>query len=323
MGYKRNGRTDGPLVSFIVTYYNLPREMLRECIGSIMALSLSEKEREVILVDDGSDICPLDILADYRDHIMYVRQRNGGLSAARNIGLEISRGRYIQFVDGDDSLVQPAYEHCLDIIRYDEDVDVVMFGFSDEVSPQAVFKDSPVVSGSVYLHNNNLHATAWGYILRRSVLGGLRFTPGILHEDEEFTPLLLLRAERVISTDAVAYRYRRREASIMGNTDVRHRLRRLNDKERVIFRLSELAGRIPRSERIALQRRVHQLTMDYIYNIITLTHSERQLERRIGRLRRKALFPLPDRKYTTKYRLFGMLTKYKLTRRILMSVIRK
>lgn len=323
IGYDGISKGDGPLVSFIITYFNLPIEMLRECMDSIMALSLSEKEREIILVDDGSSDSPLDGLADYRDHILYIRQRNSGLSAARNIGVEISNGRYIQFVDGDDALIQPAYEHCLDIIRYDDTADVVLFESSAEVLSQVVFTNSPAVSGAVYMHNNNLHASAWGYIFKRSVLGGLRFTPGILHEDEEFTPQLLLRAECVISTDAVAYWYRKREVSIINNKDMRHRLRRLNDKEQVIFRLNELADRIPRNERIALQRRVHQLTMDYIYNIITLTHSERQLERRIRRLKRKALFPLPEKKYTTKYRLFGMMTRYKLTRRILLSVMGK
>ena len=103
-----------PLVSFIVTTYNLPLEYLKECLDSILQLTLSDKEREIILVDDGSDICPLNDLSEYLVHIIYLRQANQGVSVARNYGMMIAKGRYIQFVDGDDYLIQSAYEHCLE-----------------------------------------------------------------------------------------------------------------------------------------------------------------------------------------------------------------
>lgn len=107
-----------PLVSFIVTTYNLPVEYIKECLDSILQLSLSDKEREIILVDDGSDICQLNELSEYLTHIIYLRQPNQGVSVARNYGMMMAKGRFIQFVDGDDYLIQSAYEHCLDIVRY-------------------------------------------------------------------------------------------------------------------------------------------------------------------------------------------------------------
>ena len=91
-----------PLISFIVTYYNIPIDMLRECIESIVNLSLTYEEREIILIDDGSDVVPLDELIDYRDQIIYLRHKNMGLSDARNKGIDICKGKYIQFVDADD-----------------------------------------------------------------------------------------------------------------------------------------------------------------------------------------------------------------------------
>ena len=63
-----------PLISFIVTTYNLQPELLAECLDSIMALSLSDQEREVILVDDGSDIPAIMQLTDYQNNIMYIRE---------------------------------------------------------------------------------------------------------------------------------------------------------------------------------------------------------------------------------------------------------
>ena len=95
-----------PLVSFIITYYNLPVDMLHECIGSIMQLPLQSEEREIILIDDGSDITPLNEIIDYRDEVIYLRQHNQGLSTARNVGVDISKGRYIQFIDADDCLIK-------------------------------------------------------------------------------------------------------------------------------------------------------------------------------------------------------------------------
>ena len=101
--------TEQPLISFIVPVYNVPGDMLRECIQSILALTLRPFEREIIIIDDGSDdTTPLSQLSDVVDQVIYVRQRNGGVSTARNLGLRLAQGAFIQFVDGDDQLVQTA-----------------------------------------------------------------------------------------------------------------------------------------------------------------------------------------------------------------------
>ena len=63
-----------PLVSFIIACYNLPVKLLSGCIDSILALSLSSNEREIIVVDDGSDVSLMDDLMTYGDNIIYVRQ---------------------------------------------------------------------------------------------------------------------------------------------------------------------------------------------------------------------------------------------------------
>lgn len=115
-----------PLVSFIVTVYNLPIEFIKQCINSILALSLQAKDREIIIIDDGSRIPALEELAEIKDDIIYLRQHNQGPSMARNMGLKIATGKYIQFVDGDDYLIQAPYEHCLDIVRY-HNPDIVLF----------------------------------------------------------------------------------------------------------------------------------------------------------------------------------------------------
>ena len=77
-----------PFISFIVPCYDLPIEMLAECIDSILALPLRRDEREIILVDDGSRQSPAGGLAERMDEITYIRQENQGLSMARNAGIE-------------------------------------------------------------------------------------------------------------------------------------------------------------------------------------------------------------------------------------------
>lgn len=92
--YTQNIQT--PIVSFIITTYNLSLNYLKECLDSILKLSLNAKEREIILVDDGSDISPLNDLAEYQNQIIYLRQPNQGVSVARNYGIMIAKGNYIQ-----------------------------------------------------------------------------------------------------------------------------------------------------------------------------------------------------------------------------------
>lgn len=309
-------------ISFIITYYNIDVDMLCQCIDSIMALSLRPSEREIIVIDDGSDVSPIEALRKYDNDIMYVRQSNQGLSAARNAGIRISTGMYIQFMDADDYLIQPAFEHCLDIVRYNNP-DIVLFQLTDKESREVTVEFEGPVDGSEYMRQHNLRASACGYIFRKATLVNLRFRSGILHEDEEFTPQLILRAERLFYTEAEAYFYRKRNKSITHNDDMKWRMRRLNDMEAIILNLNDRADSLPQADREALQRRVAQLTMDYIYNYIRLTHDSKHLEKCIERLHEKGLFPLPDRHYTRKYTWFRRLSMTKIGRKLLLMSIPK
>ena len=306
-----------PLVSFIVTTYNLPVTLLDECLNSILSLSLSEEEREIILIDDGSERSPIDFLSK-RDDLIYIRQANQGLSVARNNGLQWAKGEYIQFVDGDDYLVTAPYEHCLDFVRYDQP-DMVLFHMTASNDPDTAFSTPQPVSGCEYLIENNMRAAACGYIFRKEVLRELKFTPGIYHEDEEFTPQLLLRSTRVFDTNAQAYYYHQRSGSITHNIDRKVIDKRLKDILRVIDHLKAIAIQSSTQSKAALERRVAQLTMDYLYHIIVLTKSRRQLDATIEELKKQGLYPLPDRQYTRKYILFRKLIDSHWGRQILMS----
>lgn len=310
-----------PFVSFIITYYNLPIQMLQECIESILRLRLLPSEREIIVVDDGSDNSPISELSNYEDNIIYVRQKNAGLSMARNKGLDMAKGTYIQFIDADDQLIETPYNQCLDMLRRHQNADMLLFDFSANTHTKAVPEHVSPVSGADYMRNNNIHGTACGYLFRRSILGELHFTPGIYHEDEEFTPQLLLRAEEVYPTYAKAYLYNQREGSITSSKNPADTEKRINDSEGVIFRLHNLCDKLPRQDKIALERRVAQLTMDYIYSIILENCSLEFLNQRLQRLHDKGLFPLPEANYTTKYTWFRRMSNSSLGRQMMLRLL--
>lgn len=293
-----------PLVSFIVTTYNLPTEYLVECLKSIQQLSLSPKEREIIVVDDGSDICPLNNLQEYLSDIIYLRQPNQGISVARNYGMTIAKGKYIQFVDGDGYLLQTAYEHCLDIVRYHQP-DIVTFLYSKEKNGEISYELPIPITGTEYLNSNELHGTACSYVFRHAIIGSLQFTPGIVFgEDEEFTPQLFLRAERIFKIDAEAYFYREDSLSTALQRDKESIQLCMDNGLEVLLHLQKKLDLIPIVERQALSRRIAQLTMDYLYNNIRLKHSLGSLNKTIKTLRENGLYPLPDKDYTKKYVLF-------------------
>jgi hypothetical protein len=150
----------------------------------------------------------------------------------------------------------------------------------------------------------------------------LAFTPNICYgEDEEFTPQLLLRAECVYTTNAKAYYYRISTTSAVHKEESTSKQQRLNDNIKVIKGLNKLADRLPINDRLAIQRRVAQLTMDYIYNTIMFTRSQKELEQRVGELRQEGLFPLPDKDYTQKYTWFRRMTNTRLGRTVLLNTL--
>ena len=291
-----------PLISFVVPCYNLPGEWICACIDSILALPLKREEREILVIDDGSDTPVSDTLSHYGNEVQCVRQPNGGLSMARNAGMDMASGVYVQFVDGDDELMPSAYAQCIRLIKR-EAPDMLLFRFCGHGAGPL-----PAMSGTAYMLRHNLRASACTYLFRRSLLGNLRFIQGILHEDEAFTPQLMLRARTVLDTGSAAYAYRRHASSITTRTDQNHISRRLADKEAVIVMLDRLSHHFPPQQTMALRRRVSQLTMDLMLDTARLTDGPEPLRQLVSRLRPALLYPLPLKPYTPAYFLFSLLS---------------
>lgn len=283
-----------PLVSFIITYYNEPEAMLQACLESIKALPLAEDEAEIIVVDDGSEV-PYSLLESC--DVSYVRQEHAGLSVARNTGISQSNGRYIQFVDADDFLTS-AYKAVLEQLR-EEKADIIMFKMTAKKKNISQVSCPELLSTTDFLLHHNLRAAAWGYAFKRDVLGDLQFYPGLFHEDELFTPQLFLRAKTLCDLNVKAYFYRQHEGTITHSNSLEKIQKRLSD---IHFTLNELR----KLDEPILERRIRQLTVDYLQKTWSLTHSFKELRCRTKELRREGFLPLPLRRYSLRYFLFSL-----------------
>lgn len=288
-------------ISFIITYYNESHHLLQECIQSILTLPLRPEEREILLIDDGSKVPAPEF-----EGVTVVRQENQGLSAARNKGIELAQGEYIQFLDADDFLLTDAYRQILDL-QSARKPDMLMFYFMHTIPEENSLKGVESFSSGIdFLRTRNMRASAWGYLFRRSILGDLRFWPGILHEDELFTPQLLLRAGSLLVADIPAYYYRIGAGTITHQQDAAHIQRRLHDMLFVVRELDQMAKASQGKESEALRRRVSQLSMDCIYNCWMLTRSLKEVRSCLRSLRADGLYPLRLKCYSLKYWLFAL-----------------
>ena len=217
-----------PLVSVIIPVYNV-EEYLRECIDSV--INQTYKNLEIILVDDGSTDSSGKICDDYAEkdeRIAAIHQTNGGLSAARNAGLDKASGDYIYFLDSDDYVADNTLETLITIAEKDNS-DIVFF---DAVS----FADTPdftVKQNYIHKHkyksdtgynvfsamtrNKEYHSAVPLQLFRKDLLteSKIRFIPGILYEDMIFTYQALCFARVVSQCDKALYYRRYRKNSIM------------------------------------------------------------------------------------------------------------
>ena len=106
-----------PLISVIIPVYNV-QDYLARCLDSILAQTY--QNLEIILVNDGSKdnsgaIC--DEYAARDDRVQVIHKENGGLSTARNAGLDLAAGEYLSFIDSDDWIASDAYEHLMNLVE--------------------------------------------------------------------------------------------------------------------------------------------------------------------------------------------------------------
>lgn len=215
-----------PVISVIVPVYNA-EAFLRECIESVMAQSLADWE--LLLVDDGSTDSSSDICRSYASReprIKVISKPNGGVSSARNAGIDHAEGDYIFFIDADDEIYPDTLSSLLKIaVEYDVPIVVGRYinapikpsqphEAPDILPPTRLIDSRQLCADSLY-QQPGTDTCVWAHLYRRSLFEGLRFPEGRRYEDLEIFHKLLMRTQQVAVTDKLIYFYRDHTSSFI------------------------------------------------------------------------------------------------------------
>lgn len=214
------------LISIIVPIYNVEK-YLDKCIDSI--INQTYTNLEIILVDDGSpDNCPriCDQWALKDQRIIVIHKPNGGLSDARNAGIDIAKGDYFFFLDSDDWIRKDAIQILYSLLN-EKDADISCCGvelkdeegmsiskWSDENCPTLMDSDQ---SMEQYLSKISIGSIAWNKLYKAELFKEIRYPFGKLHEDEFTTWKLIFKSQKIAYTPDCLYYYIQRKGSIINS----------------------------------------------------------------------------------------------------------
>ena len=205
-------------ISIIVPVYNVEKYISR-CIESILCQTFTNFE--LILVDDGSPDNSVSICEKYMEkdaRVSLIHKENGGLSSARNAGIDSAKGEYLLFVDGDD-VIHPKTLEILYSNLKDSNAQISIGNFcrfhnDSELSFQTGDENAQSSNSGIQvlekLYDRNdasRYASACGKLIKRSLFENVRFPVGRLFEDEFTTYLLYYKAHKVSVTEKVLYYY--------------------------------------------------------------------------------------------------------------------
>lgn len=213
------------LVSIVIPVYNI-KDYLRQCIDSIKAQTY--ENIEILMVDDGStdgssELC--DELALHDERIVVIHKENGGVSSARNYGIEASNGTYITFIDGDD-WVENNYIETLYFSAIEKGADVSAVGYvyqydNGQSKPLLITDDTVELAGADALNQacdafRPWVGFAWGKLVRKSLLdqNDVRFDTSIrICEDSLFWYSVFENVKSAVKNKETLYNYRIRQTS--------------------------------------------------------------------------------------------------------------
>lgn len=214
-------------ISIIVPIYKVEK-YLKKCIDSIINQTYSNLE--IILVDDGSpDNCPniCDEYAKKDNRIIVIHKKNGGLSDARNVGIEQATGKYISFIDSDDYITNDYIEYLYKLITsYDGDVSIILPQiFYDEQDRVIISNKKEIIK--VYdsktalltmLYQKEFDTSAWGKLYKTDLFNDIKFPVGKLYEDISTIYKTFLNSDTIVYSNQKKYYYLKRKDSIMGRS---------------------------------------------------------------------------------------------------------
>ena len=292
------------LLSIIVPIYNVEC-YLPKCVESLLDQDLPTDEYEIILVDDGSpDRCGTicDEYAAKHVNVSVIHRQNGGLSAARNSGIEIAQGKYIQFVDSDDylesnvlkTLVEKMETENLDILRFDyRNVNEKYEEIHPNKDPKRYVDFSGEVCDGLTFLNEKLGPACYvvQFMLKTELVKSIPlFREGICFEDVEWTPRMLAASHRVTSENKTVYNYLIRQGSITNAVTIEKKRKIVDDKIKLIELMK--AQMEDKSDKRWYEGMIAATAISLLGTIAVDFYDERG--KYIKKLKELAVFPLSD-----------------------------
>lgn len=210
------------MISVIVPSYNVA-PYLQRCVDSLISQTYSNLE--IILVDDGStddtgELC--DKIAESDSRIKVIHKKNGGLSDARNAGIDIATGEFYSFIDGDDFIEPDTYEVMMKEMENPR-VSIAAGGFivTDvqgnnriSMSPERQYLTKEEAFMDLLGGENYITQSSCNKLFRSSLFEKIRYKKGILNEDMEILPRLLDVSDDVVLLNKAVYHYIKKPGSI-------------------------------------------------------------------------------------------------------------
>ncbi len=231
------------MISVIVPSYNV-EPYLERCVQSL--INQTYADLEIILVNDGStdgtgELC--DRLAGKDHRIRVVHKENGGLSDARNAGIDVARGEFYSFIDGDDFIETDTYESMIAEMA-DPGVSIVAGGFfvtdmKGQTNVSASPKRQYLTKEEAFMDlfgRSYITQSSCNKLFRSGLFAEIRYKKGILNEDQEILPRLLDVGDHVVLLDKPVYHYIKKPGSITSSDYSMERYRAI-EIERDIYRM--------------------------------------------------------------------------------------
>ena len=210
-----------PFLSIIIVVYNV-EEFVSSAIESV--LNQNFRDFELIIVNDGSKDKSAEICLNFKDpRIIFISQNNKGLSGARNTGIKVATGRYITFLDSDDTIAPDTYQLNVDIIKENPEIDILEFPirefYGSPFERKLTFIDNTLKSEDslfdLWIRNEgHIHNYACNKIFRRTLFSEIEFPEGKTFEDIYTIPEIVKKSHVFRFSSLGEYFYYKRDGSI-------------------------------------------------------------------------------------------------------------
>lgn len=294
--------THMPKISIIIPAYNAEKYIGR-CLDSIMAQSY-HIDVEIVVVNDGSTDDTQRILSQYQgshpDLFKIINKPNGGVSSARNAGMDAATGDWIWFCDADDYIVSDGLSYVIDHF-VDETFDIITF-FSITLDPIAMntFEESDRITGDVIFEGTtidyfkqNQPAFVWNHIYKSSSIHDLQFRNLTIGEDSLFNLEVYMKNLKLRNTNTNIYRYTVSEGQISKKRDVSTMRKSVDGYKRLFLLAKEYQSKMsdPKMTRCFDTMIAKQFT-PFMSRVLCAKFTRKEFKALIETLARDAVYPI-------------------------------